>query len=507
MIPLRELLAGTPVLAVHGDPRTPIASLVLDSRAAAPGACFLALPGTRADGAAFAADAVARGAAAVVAAADPDPALAGRAVWVRVADAVAAAAAVAANFHGRPFERLVLLGVTGTNGKTTTTWLLEAALAAAGHRPAVLGTIGVRYAGRTEPATHTTPDAPALHAVAARMVAAGVTHLAMEVSSHALALGRVTGLRFRGAAFTNLTQDHLDFHPTFEDYAAAKLRLFREHLAPDALAVVALDDPRADRFAEAARTAGARVVRFSTRPGAAADLAVERATYAADGTRAALRCFGERIDAEIQTIGEHNLANFLTAVGLARAAGVALDVAVRGAAGVRNVPGRLERVPVRAGIDAFVDYSHTPDALGHAVATLHPLCRGRLWVVFGCGGDRDRTKRPLMGRAAAAADRVIVTSDNPRTEDPEAILDQIEPGLREAGLARVALRELGAAGRAYAREPDRRAAIAAAVAQARPGDLILVAGKGHEDYQIVGREKRHFDDREEVRRAAAAPPA
>ncbi|MBN1774158.1 MAG: UDP-N-acetylmuramoyl-L-alanyl-D-glutamate--2,6-diaminopimelate ligase [Deltaproteobacteria bacterium] len=504
---MHQLLVGTQVLAVHGDAQTPVASVVLDSRAAGPGACFLALPGTQADGATFAADAAARGAVAVVAATEPDPALLGRVVWVRVADAREAAANIAAAFHGRPLDRMLLLGVTGTNGKTTTTFLLEGALAAAGHRPGVLGTIAARYAGRTEPATHTTPDAPALNAVAARMVAAGVTHLAMEVSSHALALGRIAGLRFQGAAFTNLTQDHLDFHPTFEDYAAAKLRLFREHLAPDALAVVALDDPHGERFAETARAAGARVARFSTRPGAAAELAVERADYAADATRATLRCFGRRVEAEVRTIGEHNLANLLTAVGLAHAAGVPVEPAVHGAAAVPNVPGRLERVAVRDGIHAFVDYSHTPDALDHAVATLRPLCRGRLWVVFGCGGDRDRAKRPLMGRAAAAGDRVIATSDNPRTEDPAAILDQLEPGLRAAGLPRVELTELGDAGRAYAREPDRRAAIAAAVGQARPGDLILVAGKGHEDYQIVGREKRHFDDREEVRRAATAPSA
>jgi UDP-N-acetylmuramoyl-L-alanyl-D-glutamate--2,6-diaminopimelate ligase len=507
VIALERLLAGTTVVSVHGDPQTPVDSVVLDSRAAAPGACFLALPGTQTDGTTFAPDAVAHGAVAVVAAVDVPPALRDRVVWVRVTDARDAAARVAAAFHGRPLERLVLLGVTGTNGKTTTTYLLEGALAAAGHRPGVLGTIAARYAGRSEPATHTTPDAPSLNAVAARMVEAGVTHLAMEVSSHALALGRIAGLRFRGAAFTNLTQDHLDFHGSFEDYATAKLRLFREHLAPDALAVVALDDPHGERFAEAARDAGARVARFSTRPGAPAELAVERADYAADATRAVLRCFGTRVEAEIRTIGEHNLANLLTAVGLAHAAGVAPETAARGAAAVASVPGRLERVAVREQVYAFVDYSHTPDALDHAVATLRPLCRGRLWVVFGCGGDRDRTKRPLMGRAAAAGDRVILTSDNPRTEDPAAILDQIEPGLRERDLARVTLEALGDAGRAYAREPDRRAAIAAAVRQARPGDVILVAGKGHEDYQIVGREKRHFDDREEVRRAAAAPPA
>jgi UDP-N-acetylmuramoyl-L-alanyl-D-glutamate--2,6-diaminopimelate ligase len=325
----------------------------------------------------------------------------------------------------------------------------------------------------------------------------------MEVSSHALKLGRVRGLRFRAAAFTNLSHDHLDFHPTFEDYAEAKLELFRRHLAPDALAVVAADDAFGDRVAAVAAAAGARLARFSTRPGAACELAVESARYEATGTRAALRCFGERIDADVALIGEHNLANLLAAVGLASAAGVAAAAAARGAGAVPAVPGRLERVAVAPDVHAFVDYSHTPDALAHAIATLRPLTRGRLWVVFGCGGDRDRKKRPVMGRIAAGGDRVVLTSDNPRTEAPEAILDEIEPGLGEAGLRRAGLRELGGAGRAFAREVDRRAAIAAVVGQAGPGDVILVAGKGHEDYQIVGREKRHFDDREEVRRAAA----
>jgi UDP-N-acetylmuramoyl-L-alanyl-D-glutamate--2,6-diaminopimelate ligase len=505
LIALRRLLEGLRVLSLHGDPETAISAVTLDSRQAGPGVCFVAVPGTQVDGAQFAADAVSRGAAAVVAGKAADPKLLGRAAWVQVEDPRAALAAVAAAFHGRPMDRLTLLGVTGTNGKTTTTYLLEGALAAAGHRPGVIGTIEIRFGGRSEPTTHTTPDALTLHALAARMVDAGVTHLAMEVSSHALALGRVGGLRFRGAAFTNLSHDHLDFHGTFEEYAEAKFRLFREHLAEDALAVIALDDPFGDRFAAVAKAAGARVVRFSARPGSAADLAVEAARSDAGGTDLELRCFGARLAVRAAIIGEHNVANLLTAVGLAHAAGVPVETAVRGAAAVQAVPGRLERVAVRDGVYAFVDYSHTPDALEHAIATLRPLCRGRLWVVFGCGGDRDRTKRPVMGRIAAAGDRVVLTSDNPRTEAPETILDEIEPGLREAGLARTPLAKLGNGAKGYAREVDRQAAIAAAVAQATAGDLLLVAGKGHEDYQIVGREKRHFDDREEVRKAAALP--
>jgi UDP-N-acetylmuramoyl-L-alanyl-D-glutamate--2,6-diaminopimelate ligase len=499
------LLEGVRVLAVDGDPLVAVSGITLDSRLAAPGSCFVALPGTKVDGVRFAGEAIARGVAAVVAPTPVEPLLRGRAVWVHAEDPTAAFASIAAAFHGRPFQRLVLLGVTGTNGKTTVTWLLDGALAAGGHVPGVVGTIGYRFGGSSVPATHTTPDALALNDLGARMVAAGVTHVAMEVSSHALALGRISGLRFRGAAFTNLSRDHLDFHRTFEDYERAKLRLFREHLEPGATAVIALDDAAGERFARAAREARATVVRFSTRPGTPAELGLEEARYGAGGTDALLRCFGERLKARIPIIGQHNLANLLAAVGLAWAAGVAPADAVRGAASVAVVPGRLERVPVREGIYAFVDYSHTPDALGHALATLRPLCRGRLWVLFGCGGDRDRGKRPVMGRVAAGADRVVLTSDNPRTEDPEAILDEIEPGLREAGLRRVELARLGDEAGAYAREVDRRAAIAAMVAQASDGDVLLVAGKGHEDYQVVGREKRRFDDREEVRRAAARP--
>jgi UDP-N-acetylmuramoyl-L-alanyl-D-glutamate--2,6-diaminopimelate ligase len=505
--PLHRLLEGVRVLSLHGDAEVAVTSIVLDSRAAAPGACFVAVPGTQVDGADYAGDAIAHGAAVVVCGRAAEPRFLGKAVWVQVADPRNALGRIAAVFHGHPMDRLALLGVTGTNGKTTVTYLLEGALAAAGHRPGVIGTIEIRFGGRSEATTHTTPDAPTLHGLAARMVAAGVTHLAMEVSSHALALGRVAGLRFQAAAFTNLSHDHLDFHATFEDYAEAKFRLFREHLAEGATAVIALDDPFGDRVAAVAAAAGARVARFSPRIGAKADLVVERVQYEASGTHLVLRCFGERIEAEPRVIGEHNVANLLTAVGLAHAVGVPVAAAVQGAAGVAAVPGRLERVAVRDGVFAFVDYSHTPDALAHAITTLKPLCRGKLWVIFGCGGDRDRQKRPVMGRVAAGGDRVILTSDNPRTEDPEAILDEVEPGLREIGLRRVELRDVGAADRAYAREADRGRAIEVAVAGAKAGDVLLIAGKGHESYQIVGRDRRHFDDREEVRRAAALPPA
>lgn len=502
MKPLGDLLEGVEVLSAHGDLGTPIAAVAFDSRGASPGACFVGLSGTRVDGAAFAGEAVARGAVAVIAGRPADPALLGKAVWVHVGDAHRAGASIAAAWHDRPFDRLVALGVTGTNGKTTTTYLLERALADAGRVPGLIGTIDIRIAGRTEPASLTTPDIPALHGIAARMADAGVTHVAMEVSSHALALRRIEGIRFHAAAFTNLSQDHLDFHGTFEEYADAKLRLFRDHLRPDATAVVTADDPVGDRVAAAASAAGARIVRFSLRPDAAADLVVREANHRVDGTRAILGLFGESVVVETALTGPHNVANLLAAVGLAAATGVPPAAAARSAARVAIIPGRLERIVLPNGASAFVDYSHTPDALEHALAALRPLCAARLWVVLGCGGDRDRAKRPLMGEVAARADKIVITSDNPRTESPDVILDQIEAGLVAAGVPRGALTSLGNSGRAYAREPDRAAAIAAVVALAAPQDIILVAGKGHETYQIIGTTKRHFDDREEVRRAA-----
>jgi UDP-N-acetylmuramoyl-L-alanyl-D-glutamate--2,6-diaminopimelate ligase len=500
--PLRSLVEALAVRAIHGDPAVPIGSVVSDSRSAGPGALFVALHGTRADGAAFIDDAIARGAAAVVADRPVSPERMGKVVWIQVDEPAVALALLAAAFHGRPADRFVRLGVTGTNGKTTTTYLLEAALRAAGFRPGVIGTIEVRFPGTAEPSRLTTPDPVALHGWFARMAEAKVDHLVMEVSSHGLVQKRVAGLRFHAAAFTNLSHDHLDFHPSFEAYAEAKLLLFREHLEPGATAVVCEDDPFGERVRAAA--AGRKVIGFSTRPGGPADLAVESATYRASGTTATLRCLGSRVEIESPLIGEHNLSNLLAAVGLGIAAGLDPTAAAEGAASLRSVPGRLERADLPNGAHAFVDYSHTPDALERAIRTLRAVGEGRLWVIFGCGGDRDRQKRPVMGRAAAAADRVVLTSDNPRSENPETILDEVEPGLREAGLDRVAIGALAQTGRGYARETDRRTAIRETVQRLASGDVLLVAGKGHENYQIVGTERRHFDDREEVLRAAAS---
>jgi UDP-N-acetylmuramoyl-L-alanyl-D-glutamate--2,6-diaminopimelate ligase len=378
--------------------------------------------------------------------------------------------------------------VTGTNGKTTTTYLLEAIWRAAGHRPGVLGTIAYRFDGASRPAPLTTPEANELQALLAEMRAAATTHVAMEVSSHALAQERVAGCCFDGAVFTNLTRDHLDFHGDLERYFAAKARLFLEYLPAggkrDPVAVVNVDDGAGERLADMVATRCVRVGR-----GARADVRALDVATSLTGTRGTLALGADRVAFESPLVGAPHVENILGAAAAAWALGVAPDAIARGLAALEPPPGRLEQI-AGPGFAVVVDYAHTPDALARALDVLRPLTSGRLITVVGCGGDRDRGKRPLMGEAAARrSDVVVLTSDNPRTEDPLRILADIEEGVRAAGMGD------------HVVEPDRRAAIARAVGLARAGDLVLVAGKGHEDYQIVGTEKRHLDDREEVRRA------
>jgi UDP-N-acetylmuramoyl-L-alanyl-D-glutamate--2,6-diaminopimelate ligase len=490
---LRESVSALdPGAAVYG-PDVEIRRVVTDSRQAAPGDVFVALPGLRTDGRRHVADAVGRGAAAVVADTWLD---AGEATVVATPHPRRLLGRLAARLAGDPSAALALVGVTGTNGKTTTTYLLEAIWRAAGHAPGVVGTIAYRWAGQTRPAPFTTPEAPALHTLLAEMRAAGTTHVAMEVSSHALALERVEGVRFDAAVFTNLTRDHLDFHPTLEDYWAAKARLFLEHLPaggkPAPVAVVNVDDAAGERLAGAVRT---RLVTVGRHPRAV--VRPRRVDTDLDGTRGVLELDGRALPFTCRLVGAPHVENVLGAAAAAWALGVPADAIAAGLAALEPPPGRLERIP-GPGFTVVVDYAHSPDALERCLAVLRPLATGRVICVFGCGGDRDRGKRPLMGEAAARlADLVVVTSDNPRTEDPERILADVEVGVRSGGMTALA----DGAARGYLREADRRAAIALAVGAARPGDVVLVAGKGHEDYQIVGTERRHLDDREEVRRA------
>jgi UDP-N-acetylmuramoyl-L-alanyl-D-glutamate--2,6-diaminopimelate ligase len=471
-----------------------VSGIATDSRAVRPGDVFFALAGTRTDGRRHVSEALARGARAIVAA---GPVGVPGAVVIEHPNPQALLGLAAARLARDPSAGLTLVGVTGTNGKTTTTYLLEAIFRAAGRLPGVVGTIAYRFGGASHPAPLTTPDAPALQRLLADMRAAGTTHVAMEVSSHALAQERVAGCRFDAAVFTNLTRDHLDFHGDLERYYAAKARLFLDYLPaggkPDPVAIVNVDDPAGLRLAASVPT---RCVRVGRNGGAAIrPLAVEttlagtHGSFALEGRTLAFRC---------PLVGAPHVENMLTAVGTAWALGIDDEAIAAGLAAVEAPAGRLEQIP-GPGFTAVVDYAHTPDALARALDVLRALTPGRLITVFGCGGDRDRGKRPLMGEAAARrSDVLVLTSDNPRTEEPIRILDEIEVGVRGAGMAPLA-RTGEASG--YLVEPDRRAAIGLAIEMARPGDVVLVAGKGHEDYQIVGTEKRHLDDREEVRAA------
>lgn len=490
--------------AVDGDAAVQCLGVHHDSRRVQPGDLFVVRRGEKYDGSAFVADAIARGAVALLA--PPGADVGARVPVLRVPDVATGLAYAAAAVYGHPAFSLDVVGVTGTNGKTTTTHLVRAAIDGALGIPkcGVVGTIGHSYAGRTIAAAHTTPEADELARVLAVMKKRGATHVAMEVSSIALVLGRVKAVRFRVAAFTNLTQDHLDFHGSMEAYAAAKMSLFTS--AQPGLAVVNVDDPFGASIADAAKC---KVLRVRTRLGTGTgDVSPVSVDASASGMRIVARVPNGKVEIRSRLVGLHNLENLLVAIGVASA--LELDVERAAAALVNELgaPGRLERCD-EAGDDVvvLVDYAHTPDALGRVLDAVRAVSGkdARVLCVFGCGGDRDKAKRAPMGEAVGArADIAILTSDNPRTEAPEEIAAPVEEGVRSTGLTRLAPQELGAARRGYVVELDRQRAIALAVDAASPGDVVLVAGKGHEDYQIIGTTKRPFDDRVEARHALAA---
>jgi UDP-N-acetylmuramoyl-L-alanyl-D-glutamate--2,6-diaminopimelate ligase len=478
-----------------------VRGLGYDSRTVAPGDLFVALTGENHDGHDYVADAARLGAVALLVERVPDDAP-DDLVIVRVGDTRRALAPLARRFFGDPATELDLIGVTGTNGKTSTTYLVESILRRTGRRVGLVGTVEIRHPGERLRAVNTTPESLDLQRTLRAMRTNQVDAVVIEVSSHGLELGRVAGCRFRVAAFTNLSREHLDFHGDMDAYQESKLRLFRDHLRDDAVAVVNLDDPRAGAFCDAARAAGARL--RTTATSGDADVTIESAEVTLDGTRARLRLAGEPLDVAFPLLGDFNLENLRVAVAIALALDVDREAIAAGVEACPQVPGRLERVP--AGDDeptVLVDYAHTPDAVEKLLRTVRPLAGRRLITVFGCGGDRDRAKRPLMAKAVARfSDRTVATSDNPRTEDPLAILAEVETGLE--GLHRVEPDALDATDASYCVEPDRRAAIRLAVGIAGAGDTVVIAGKGHEDYQIVGRDRLPFDDRREARRALHA---
>ncbi len=486
-MPTAALLEALPDKTVLGSVPPALGGLAYDSRKVARGDLFVAVPGLKQDGRRFIADALDRGAAAVVF--DGPDVLAGSDTGrILVPSARQALARLADAYFGHPSRALTVVGITGTNGKTTTSILVEALLRARGRPTGLIGTIEYRIGEERLDAGQTTPEALELQSLLARMVERGVAGVAMEVSSHALALHRADGIEFDVAVFTNLTQDHLDFHVTLEAYRLAKARLFRL-LASGAktrrAAVINVDDPSGG-----AMVAGLDLPTFTFGLGPEAEIRPRHYRSGMDGIHMDVDTPRGSLEIASALVGEHNVMNLLGAVGVGLALQMDRAVIARALSGVRAVPGRFERVEAGQPFLVVVDYAHTPDALENVLATARKLLTGggRLAVVFGCGGDRDRGKRPIMGEIAARlADRLWVTSDNPRSERPEAIVAEIVAGIPAAGRNRhVAL-------------PDRRAAIRDALTWAAPGDVVVIAGKGHEPYQIIGSEVLPFDDRAEAR--------
>ncbi|MHB1015443.1 MAG: UDP-N-acetylmuramoyl-L-alanyl-D-glutamate--2,6-diaminopimelate ligase [Desulfurivibrionaceae bacterium] len=493
-----------------------IRSITADSRQAGPGSLFVAVPGLTVDGHDYLEAAVKKGCAAV---------LVGRGrchgwkhakvACLEVVDTPRALGQAAAGFHDHPARRMCMIGITGTNGKTTTTYLLESIIRQAGGNPGVIGTVNYRYNTVEIPAPFTTPDPVSLHRILAEMADNGVTHVIMETSSHALEQKRVAGIRFDAALFTNLSRDHLDFHGDMTSYFASKKMLFTEYLKQDGKAVVICDDSDPDwghRLLNELRTD--KALGYTGEKGrtlldcgfSGTKVAVREARESLDGTVASLATPAGDLRIRSALVGTFNLKNLLGAVGVAVALQIPGEEIVDCLARAQAAPGRLERVQSPAGVSVFVDFAHSPDALANVLQTMRRLTTGRLIVIFGCGGDRDRGKRPLMGKVAGTlADVVVLTSDNPRSEQPVAILHDIEAGLLQTTLPRLRLEALlqQQAMQGYDVVVSRREAIRETIRHARPGDVVLLCGKGHETYQITPEGRFFFDDRLEAAAQAA----
>lgn len=485
----RELLEAVEVRAAGGDPAVPVKGIAYDSRQVEPGFLFVAIKGFKADGHEYINEAVKRGAVAVVV--QYETVLPPWMAWAQVADTRYALALLSARFFGNPSSKMKVIGITGTNGKTTTSNLLAAVLNAAGRKTGLIGTIHNRIGERILPVKHTTPESLDLQRLLAEMAAEGVNACVMEVSSHALALHRVAGCEFDVAVFTNLSQDHLDFHENMEEYLETKLRLFNSLSMPgekkeEKYAVVNVDDSSA---AEIIRASGVSVYTYGVE--SPADVWAEDIDVNARGVNFNVLGKWGRCPLNLKITGLFNVYNALAAFTASAALGIPVEIIRNALESLGGVSGRFELVDSGQDFAVIVDYAHTPDGLENILKTAGQITGGRLITVFGCGGDRDRTKRPLMGGIAARySDFVIITSDNPRTEDPLKIINEIENGLKPL------VDESG-----YTVVPDRRKAIRMAVGVARPGDVVIIAGKGHEDYQVIGTQKFPFDDRLE---AAAA---
>jgi UDP-N-acetylmuramoyl-L-alanyl-D-glutamate--2,6-diaminopimelate ligase len=477
-----QLLRGAEVLAQSGNPSA--SGLEYDSRRVKPGDAFIAMRGEASDGNKFIDQAIAQGAVAIVSDSAGESPREGVA-WAQVPHGRRALARLSANFYNRPAERLAVTGITGTNGKSTTAFLLEAILSAANRKSALIGTIEYHVAGKTLPAPHTTPEALDLNHMLAEALGNGATEAVMEVSSHALAQQRVYGIPFDVAVFTNLTRDHLDYHHTMEEYFASKEVLFEGcGTDPPRVAVVNVEDESGQKLAKLSKKRGSAVLTYGLSSG---DLRADKVDITPRGTRFDLITPEEVVPVFSPLIGKVNVYNVLAAGGAAYARNCKPDAIARGIADLSRVPGRFERVDCKQPFTVVVDYAHTDDALRNLTSLAREFVqqarhKGRVITVFGCGGDRDRAKRPLMGEAAGrGSDFVVLTSDNPRSEDPLAIINDAMVGLQRSSTK-------------YKVEPDRRLAIALAIREAGPGDIVLISGKGHEKVQVTREGSIPFDD-------------
>jgi UDP-N-acetylmuramoyl-L-alanyl-D-glutamate--2,6-diaminopimelate ligase len=480
---LAKLLRGidTRAAAAHGD--LEVSELAYDSRLVKPGTLFFAIRGEQTDGNRYVLDAVGRGAVAVISEQENPGALPAEFPWIQVADARKALAISAANYYMRPAEVLKLIGVTGTNGKTTTSYLVDSILRAAGCEVGLLGTIGYRLVRERFPAPNTTPESLDLQRYLGEIVRAGGTHAVLEASSHALAMNRLWGCPFAVAIFTNLTRDHLDYHKTLEEYFAAKRRLFEgTGAAAPVIGVINHDDEYGQNLLGMA----SRTLTYGLEPGA--DITARKPAFSLSGIEFAAETPAGKIEIRSKLIGRHNVYNILAAIGTGVALDLPKEVIATGIAQLSAVPGRFDRIDVGQPFLVVVDYAHTDDALRNLLATAKELNpNGRIVTLFGCGGDRDRTKRPLMGEVAGhASDVVVLTSDNPRSEDPLLIINDVIVGVQRTK-AKLFV------------EPDRQKAIEVALDEARSGDIVLLAGKGHETYQVLRDRTIEFDDREVAR--------
>jgi UDP-N-acetylmuramoyl-L-alanyl-D-glutamate--2,6-diaminopimelate ligase len=503
---LRKLLEGVEIRKISGETLKEIEGIAYHSKQVQKGFLFAAVRGIEVDGHQFVKEAIERGAEAIVL--EEERQISNR-TMIFVPNSRQALGKISSNFYGDPSSRIRLIGITGTNGKTTTTYLLESILKKAGCKVGVIGTINYRFGGKTIPAPNTTPESLDLQRILGEMLREGTSHVIMEVSSHGLDLDRIYGCQFDGAVFTNLTSEHLDYHKTLEQYFDSKKRLFSDYLVKSLkekrFAVTNDDDPRGGKIVEGIKLP---VIRYGLN--SSSGITADQVVSSFEGLSCRIKTPEGDIFVHSKLIGNFNLYNILAAVAVGIAMGLPLETLKQGVEGLEGVAGRFEKVVNQRGIHVIVDYAHTHDALERVLLGLRDILEsgarsnGKMITVFGCGGDRDRTKRPLMGEIAGKySDLAILTSDNPRTEDPLAILGEVEMGFQSLRLRRWNPDEikLWRFGKGYLKVPDRREAIGMAIRLAQPSDTVLIAGKGHEDYQIIGKKKFPFDDRIEAKKA------